>query len=202
MEVNGFIRGIGLSTGNLKKVVNVIELLLKTERSEYLIAYEEAKTRLPRCCAVAALANLQVFISPFALKLIRKQLDKLMRVKNFPDEALPACNKTYRLTMGLPCAHDIERRVNNEELIQLEDVHPHWRIYGIDETLNRRASEHDSESGQPNARQDEDARDAGDAEMEDEVSKNAGDAEMEDENSKNNDVEAVENLRVTGNQRN
>jgi hypothetical protein len=143
---------------NLKKMINVIELLLKNERSEYLIAHEEAKTRLSRSCSVVALINLQIFISLFALRLIRKQLNKLTRTKNFSDEPLHACIKIYQTSMSLSCAHVIERRFDNEELLTLNDVHSHWRIYEIDKTRNRRAFEHDSESGQLNARENEDMR--------------------------------------------
>lgn len=39
-------RALGTSTGDLKKVVNVIEPILKNERSEYLIAHELVVYRL------------------------------------------------------------------------------------------------------------------------------------------------------------
>jgi hypothetical protein len=65
-------RALRLFAENLKKMINVIEILLKNERSEYLIAHEEAKTRLLRSCSVVALINLRIFISFFALRLIRK----------------------------------------------------------------------------------------------------------------------------------
>jgi hypothetical protein len=44
---------------DLKKVINVIELILKNERLEYSIAHEEEKARLSRSCLIAALKNLQ-----------------------------------------------------------------------------------------------------------------------------------------------
>jgi hypothetical protein len=97
-------------------MINVIELILKMKRREYLIAHEEVKTHLSRNFVFIALINLQIFISLFTLKLIRKQLDKLMRAKNFSDEYSSTCIKIYRLSMSLSCAHHVERRVNNEEL--------------------------------------------------------------------------------------
>jgi hypothetical protein len=58
--------------GDLKKVINVIELLLKNEESNYLIVYEEEKARLSRNCFIVALKNLQIYINSYVLKLIRK----------------------------------------------------------------------------------------------------------------------------------
>ena len=81
------------STGDLRKEVNVIELILKNERSEYFIAYEEAKARVSRLCNIDALKNLRVFISPHALKLIRKQYDKFVSASF--SEPLPPCTQIY-----------------------------------------------------------------------------------------------------------
>jgi hypothetical protein len=56
-------------TEDLKKIVNVIELLLKNERSKYLIAHEEEKARLSKSCLIAALKNLQIRRRVFIKKL-------------------------------------------------------------------------------------------------------------------------------------
>lgn len=41
-------RALDKFTEDLKKMIHVIELILKKERSKYLIAHEEIKTRLSR----------------------------------------------------------------------------------------------------------------------------------------------------------
>jgi AAA15 family ATPase/GTPase len=56
-------------TEDLKKIINVIELLLKNERSKYLIAHEEEKARLSRNCLIVALKNLQIRRRVFIKKL-------------------------------------------------------------------------------------------------------------------------------------
>jgi hypothetical protein len=109
---------------DLKKIVNVIELILKNERSKYLIAHEEEKARLPRSCLIAALKNLQVFISFHALKLIRKQINKCLRIRN-AEESLSSCTKIYETSMRLPCAHVVKRRVEKNDVLHLENVHSH-----------------------------------------------------------------------------
>jgi replicative superfamily II helicase len=138
---------------DLKKVVNVIELILKNERSEYLIAHEEGKARLSRSCLITALKNLQVrrkrmfirkfsynlqiYISSYVLKLIRKQIDKCLRIRN-AEESLSACTKIYETSMRLFCAHVVKRRVEKNDVLHLENVHSHWRIHNIDYARNQR----------------------------------------------------------------
>jgi hypothetical protein len=111
-------------TEDLKKIVNVIELLLKNKRSEYLIAHEKEKARLSRSCLIVALKNLQIYINSYVLKLIRKQIDKCLRIKN-AKESLSACTKIYETSMRLSCAHVVKRRVEKNDVLHLENVHFH-----------------------------------------------------------------------------
>jgi hypothetical protein len=117
-------RALKSSVEDLKKMIKVIELMLKNQRAEYLIAHEEAKTRVSKECAIFELKNLRIYISSYALRLIRKQLDKLNRAKD-SNTSLALCIRVYETSMRLSCAHVIERRKNNSELLQLEDVHSH-----------------------------------------------------------------------------
>ncbi len=117
-------RALKSSVEDLKKMITVIELLLKNERSEYLLAHEEAKTRCSTSCSIYALKNLQIFISPHALRLIRKQLDKSLKADN-TSTPLPSCTNTYQQSLGLSCAHVIDRKAQEGEMLKLENVHPH-----------------------------------------------------------------------------
>jgi Na+/phosphate symporter len=107
---------------DLKKVINVIELLLKNERSKYLLAHENAKTRTSINCSIYALKHLQTFISSYVLKLIRKQLDKSLKADNNV-EILSFCTENYQQSMRLSCAHLINEKAERDEMLQLEDVH-------------------------------------------------------------------------------
>jgi hypothetical protein len=80
---------------DLKKVINVIELLLKNERSKYLLAYEDAKARISINCNIYALKHFQTFISFYVLKLIRKQFDKSLKADNNV-EILSFCTENYQ----------------------------------------------------------------------------------------------------------
>lgn len=119
-------RALRCFTSDLKKMINVINLLLKNQRSDFLIAHEETKARVPQSCSIATLKNLRIFVSSYALRLIRKQYDKFMRSKDFNNSiSLDSCTKTYQSFMRLSCAHVIERRALNDDLLQIENVHPH-----------------------------------------------------------------------------
>jgi hypothetical protein len=48
---------------DLKKMIKIIELMLKNQRTEYLIAHEKAKTRMLKECAIFDLKNLRIYIS-------------------------------------------------------------------------------------------------------------------------------------------
>ncbi len=123
---------------NLKKMITIIEMLLKNERSKYFFAHEEAKTRCSTSCSIYALKNLQIFINSHALKLIRKQFDKSLKTNN-TEISLSSCTHTYQQSLRLSCAHVIEQKAQKEEMLNLENVHSHWRIYDIDQDRNKRS---------------------------------------------------------------
>jgi hypothetical protein len=109
---------------DLKKMIKIIELMLKNQRAEYLIAHEKAKTRVSKECAIFDAKNLRIYISSYALRLIRKQLDKLNKAKD-SNTLFALCIRVYETSMRLSCAHVIERRKNNSKLLQFEDMHSH-----------------------------------------------------------------------------
>ncbi len=133
-------RSLRSSVEDLNKIIKIIELMLKNPRSEYLIAHEEDKTRVFKECALSDLKNLRAYISFLALRLIRKQLNKLNKVKN-SSTSLSSCNKIYETSMRLSCAYVIERQINNFESSQPENVHSRWRIYDVDSAGNTRVEE-------------------------------------------------------------
>jgi hypothetical protein len=69
-------RALETSIEDLKKMINVINLLLKDQRLAYIVTHEEFKSRLARNCIIDIFQNLQRFVSSYALRLILKQLNK------------------------------------------------------------------------------------------------------------------------------
>ncbi len=112
------------SIEDLKKMITIIELFLKIERSKYLLAHEEAKTRCSTSCTIYALKNLQIFINSHALRIIRKQFDKSLKTNNI-STSFSSCINTYQQSLKLSCAHVIDRIAQKEEMLKLENVHSH-----------------------------------------------------------------------------
>ena len=39
------------------------------------------------------------------------------------------CTRYFTTTMGLPCAHKMERRINEgDPVLKLNDIHSHWHL--------------------------------------------------------------------------
>jgi hypothetical protein len=112
------------SIEDFKKMITIIELFLKNERSKYFLVHEEAKTRCSTNCSIYALKNLQIFINFHALKLIRKQLDKSLKTNNI-STSFSSCINTYQQSLRFSCAHVIDKKAQKEEMLKLENVHLH-----------------------------------------------------------------------------
>ena len=104
-------------------VYDSISLLLTNQ----LVAYEAGvamnKARIPHTANHALYAQLLGRISHHALSKIWEQKLRL----SSPDP-LPACTRTFRSSMGLPCAHEIQALLCENLSSTLEDVHSHWHF--------------------------------------------------------------------------
>ena len=120
-------RNLKFSTGDLKTVVDAIELLLINQRHDYLNAFEIAKTRLSLKLRVPILRELTSHVTSFALRLILKQYKKIVSLQG----CLTACINVFTTTTDLPCSHKIQNRMYDGAeggVLKLEDIHPHWRF--------------------------------------------------------------------------
>ena len=87
------------STRDLKRVYESLELYWTKQHADYKARLEPAKTRTPIRAEKPIFALLLRKIYPYALNKLVEQLNR--------PEPLPQCTGTFRLSMGLPCAHDI-----------------------------------------------------------------------------------------------
>ena len=109
--------------GDLKTVVDAIDLMLNNERQTYKIALDEAKNRCPTYCKKPIFRDLYTKVSPFALKQV---LPHFLKVTN---HEMKPCTQYFTTTMGLPCAHVIEQRMSEAAgVLKIEDIHPHWLL--------------------------------------------------------------------------
>ena len=119
-------RQLGSSSGDLKTVVDGINLLLINELHNHLIRLDEAKVRLPMDIRKPIFQEISPYVTSYALRKIMPQYERLVGQPT----AIPACTGTFSLTMGLPCSHKIQERLYGDGggKLLLEDIHPHWRF--------------------------------------------------------------------------
>ena len=127
-------------------VVNAIELIITNQRNDFLIQWEEGKTRQPKRCKDKLYAEICCQITPHAMREISKQVEKIW-IGSEKQEPLPVCTNSFRKTMQLPCAYDINRYISQKKSIPFDDCHYHWRLVrcpiwdsrwskGLDESWN------------------------------------------------------------------
>ncbi len=118
------------STGDLRDVAKKAANVCDRQRTKYVKALDEAKQRLDRSLRKAVFQDLFAYITPFALRTILPQYQKVMDAQK-NNRGLPTCKGHLRATMGLPCAHEIERIINDtdgNDRVKLASIHPHWHF--------------------------------------------------------------------------
>lgn len=110
-----------VSTGDLKVVFEKIHLLLCNEHMEHDGALSRDRVRTPHTAKDPLYSQLLGRISNFALGKIWQQRHRLVAL-----EPLPPCTRMFSQSMGLPCAHQIQERLQQQQTLLLEDVHRHW----------------------------------------------------------------------------
>jgi len=118
------------STGDLRGVAKEAANLCDRQRTEYVKALDEAKQRLDRSLRKAVFQDLFAYVTRFALRKILPWYQKLLDAqKNI--RGLPTCKGHLRATMGLPCAHIIERVINEVDgngRVKLSSIHSYWHF--------------------------------------------------------------------------
>lgn len=118
-----FKKWLGTSTGDLKKVVDAINLLLINQAHNHALAVANAKVRFPKELRLPIFQHLAAHVSSYALKKIAEQYHMLIDRPT----VLLACTHVFTTTTGLPCSHKIQSRLYSDGALMLEDVHVHWR---------------------------------------------------------------------------
>ena len=115
-------RHLGTSTGDLKTVVDDIELLLNNQYHNYKLNLDETKMRYPFELNKPVFREIRAYVTPHAIRKIDAQYKLLVDAAT----ALPACTETFTASTGLPCSHKIQERLYEAKgCVLLKDVHPH-----------------------------------------------------------------------------
>jgi hypothetical protein len=116
-------RQLESSFEDLKTMINAINLLLMNEYQNYLLRLKEQKIRYSLDLRKKIYQQLFAYITHHVLRKISHQYDLLTERST----ALNACINDFIIITELSCSHRIQNRMFKREIIQLEDVHSHWR---------------------------------------------------------------------------
>lgn len=125
---------LGSSFGDLKIIVNGINLLLINELQNYLIQFDEIKVQYSLDLRKPISQDLAAFVTLYALRKIFSQYNLLIGRPT----ALSACTRTFTTTTDLPSSHKIQEQLYEGGKLLVEDVHSHWRF---NRTLSTRVNE-------------------------------------------------------------
>lgn len=118
---------LGHSTGDLKTVVDSIQITLMDQRKNYKYELAKARSRTAHEFRKPLYRKIIKDIAPKALWLIHEQRKMYLEYME-ADKRLPNCTGSFNKTMGLPCRHDIKGIIEQSPAgaIELKDIHPHW----------------------------------------------------------------------------
>ena len=100
-------------------------LLLKDRNIEHQAEVERMKTH---CCynhLKPIFTACHGIVSASALEKVQDHMQLFNLNKN---TVLPACTSQFKTSMGLPCAHIIQERLQADELLQPSDFNTHWLL--------------------------------------------------------------------------
>jgi hypothetical protein len=111
-----------VSTGNLKRVLDKVTLLLTNQHAEHATVLDQEQQRSPHDVNIPLFTELIGKVTSFAL---RKILQQYQRLSSLP---LPQCTNSFSQSIGLPCIHTILNRQHHDNSIYLHDIHLHWHF--------------------------------------------------------------------------
>ncbi len=94
------------------------------QRHDYIAIIQMTKIRLSFRLRASILRDLVAHVTPFALHKVIEQYNLI----TITEESLSPCINVFTRTLSLPCAHRIQRRMNDTaggEVLKIEDIHSH-----------------------------------------------------------------------------
>jgi MULE transposase domain len=113
-----------VSTSDLKKVFDKIATMLTGQHAEYKVGLEINKSRTPHVNKDPFYEQLLGRVSHYVLGKLWDQRYHLQHL-----DQLPKCTRLFMSSMGLPCAHIMQQRIQDGGQLLLEDIHSHWHLF-------------------------------------------------------------------------
>ncbi len=108
----------------MKKVVNAIDLILTNQRNDFLIQWEEGKTRQPKRYKDKLYAEIRYQISSYAIREIHNILKELWIPKK--KCVTTSLHHLFSRNDAVPYAHELAWLIYQDKPIPLEYIHWHW----------------------------------------------------------------------------
>ena len=115
-----------VSTGDLRSVREKLSLAIEHQYHENQALISSEMIRVPHTLQSPFFALVVTKVSSFALEKVLEEYEKAMRASR--EAPLPPCNGLFTVSMGLPCAHEIKRRLEANQILDLVDINKHWWI--------------------------------------------------------------------------
>ncbi|KAI0997729.1 hypothetical protein K3495_g10456 [Podosphaera aphanis] len=117
----------GFSTGDLRTVVNSIELLLEKRLDDLRQKLSSAKNIITHQHRIPIFRKIINDVPAYGLWRVHSQYQKSLKSLEPNGLPLEICTGVFEMTMGLPCSHRIKELHLSGQVLQAEDLHPHWR---------------------------------------------------------------------------
>jgi hypothetical protein len=120
--LHGMLKG-GLTTsrGNLNDVIEKYLLVLRQQYREIVSRMAQDRQKDSHRTNIPLFARVIDKVTTYALKEVLKNQAIMKK-----HEELPPCTGQFFSATGLPCAHTVQKRVENGEVLRPEDFDPHW----------------------------------------------------------------------------
>ncbi|KAK4099180.1 hypothetical protein N658DRAFT_508831, partial [Parathielavia hyrcaniae] len=126
------------SRAELRFLASRVEQLVKDQEASYNAKRgEEATRQLGQYSSCRWMGDLRYRLSRKALGLVAQQhrichsrvkSDLGQTASQRRSEPPPECTGAFRHQFGLPCSHDIERKLRSNQELSYLDTHPHWHL--------------------------------------------------------------------------
>jgi hypothetical protein len=109
------------SRADLFEAWRVIKLVIVNQVAELEAYQARQQTSVPVALSKALYGNIRGWISREALWKVEDQRKRLLK-------ELPLCTRVFSISLGLPCAHTLQRLLALEQPLQLHHFHAHWHL--------------------------------------------------------------------------
>jgi hypothetical protein len=119
---------IGSSSADILSVFELVGKGLEAQLNSIRSALANERVKIPMFGDKKLLSGLYRNITRYALRRIDDEHQRLKDAEDPKNPPLPPCSNRFTGMMGLPCAHRLRRLIERNEVVELTEIYPFWRI--------------------------------------------------------------------------